>query len=70
MDVNVAKWEVVAKGKLALVGTEIIIEYWPYVNPYHVHRQLACHGAYATLKEAQDKAMEVVAELMAIGIDP
>jgi hypothetical protein len=70
MQVTEAKWELIAKGKLSLIGTRIVVIYTGGMAPYHVHRGDACHCMTDDLAEAKTLALGVVAELMEMGIDP
>lgn len=67
-----AKWEIIAEKRLSLVGTDIVIEFeLTYgTGTFHVHRHEACFGVAFRLAEAKDRAQEVVAELLEMGIDP
>ena len=70
MKIGEMKWELLAERVLLLAGTKIIIIYFPGYNPYHVHRDASCHGAFQYLEDAKEHVLVVVAELMEMGVDP
>ena len=70
MDLGQAKWQLLAERKLNLVGTRICIVYCGGGWPYHVHSDDACHGVADKLADAKAMCLEVVAELLEMGVDP
>jgi len=64
------KWELRSEGELNLVGTKICICYCGGNFPYHVHRGPACHAMEERLEPAKKAAIELVAELIEMGMDP
>lgn len=70
MELPGAKWQIVEAKSLNLIGTQITIYYHLGLEPYHVHRALACHGSFDTLDDAKAHCFVVVREMMEMGVDP
>jgi hypothetical protein len=70
MKIDEVKWELVAGQCLGLVGTHIEVVFGFGNAPFHVHRGMACVGAFDSLAEAKTRAIALVNELMEMGVDP